>query len=300
MLFRSADSTGYDDPDCVQELFALSAPPAALARAQVFVQMATPDAPRFLDPTFSRALLAALPNNPLLAPLAEAARCLDGGLVDHHGQPVPLSAPPPSHSFVWRAGLLFRRGADGDRLCVSADPDLCRQVLTELHATPLGGHFGRDKTLALARRTVWWPGWATDVATFIRTCPVCQRVKAEHGPPPGLLYPLPVPTRRGGTIGLDFLELPTASTGHDFLQVHIDFLTGRVWLAPTFKRATAAQAAALFVRSVFRDVELPDVEVYDRDTRFTLEFWTALHAELGTTLVFGSLHHHNTNPRRSA
>ena len=26
-----------------------------------------------------------------------------------------------------------------------------------------------------------------------------------------MLYPLPVPTRRGGTIGLDFLELPTAN-----------------------------------------------------------------------------------------
>ena len=106
-------------------------------------------------------------------------------------------------------------------------------------------------------------------------------------PPPGfkLLCPLPVPTRRGGTIGLDFLELPTATSGHDFLQVHIDFLTGRVWLAPTFKRATATQAASLFVGSVFRDVGLPDVVVSDRDsgdTRFTSEFWTALHAALGT------------------
>ena len=30
---------------------------------------------------------------------------------------------------------------------------------------------------------------------------------------------------------------------------------------------------------------------------FTLEFWTALHAALGTTLVFGSPHHHNTNAK---
>ena len=62
-----ADSTGYDDPDCVHELFTLSAPPSA--PGQVFVQMATPDAPRFLDPTFSGALLAALPSDPLLSPL---------------------------------------------------------------------------------------------------------------------------------------------------------------------------------------------------------------------------------------
>ena len=76
-------------------------------------------------------------------------------------------------------------------------------------------------------------------------------------------------------MGLDFLDMPTAASGHDFLQVHIDFLTGRVWLVPTHKTATATTAASNFVGSVFRDVGLPDVLVSDRDTRFTSEFWTA-------------------------
>ena len=159
---------------------------------------------------------------------------------------------------------------------------VCRlQVLQELHATPLGGHFGRDKTLALARRSVWWPGLTADVVEFIQTCPTCQRVKADHLPPAGLLYPLPVPTRRGGCISLDSLELPAASAGQDFLQVHIDLLTGRVWLVPTMKTATANVAARNFVHSVFRDVGLPDVLVSDRDPRFTSAFWTGLHAALG-------------------
>ena len=88
------------------------------------------------------------------------------------------------------------------------------QVLHELHATPLGGHFGRDKTLALARRSVWWPGLQAEVEEYVSTCPTCQRVKADHLPPAGLLYPLPVPTRRGGCISLDFLELPVARPSH--------------------------------------------------------------------------------------
>ena len=53
----------------------------------------------------------------------------------------------------------------------------------------------------------------------MRTCPTCQRVKADRQPPSSLLFPLPVPTRRGGCIGLDFLELPVARSGHDSLQV---------------------------------------------------------------------------------
>ena len=109
----------------------------------------------------------------------------------------------------------------------------------------------REKTMALARRMVWWPNMASDVEAFIRTCPVCQRVKAERGPPAGLLYPLPVPSRRGETVGLDFLDMPTAASGHDFLQVHIDFLTGRVWLVPTHKTATATTAASYFGRLAF-------------------------------------------------
>ena len=133
------------------------------------------------------------------------------------------------------------------------------KVLAELHATPLGGHFGRDKTLALARRSVWWPCLLATVEAYIRSCPICQRVKAHHLPPAGLLYPLQMPTRRGGCISLDFIELPVAQSGHDFL--HIDLLTGRVWLVPKFKTATVEIAARNFVTSVFRDMGLPDVLV---------------------------------------
>jgi hypothetical protein len=80
---------------------------------------------------------------------------------------------------------------------------------------------------------------------------------------------------------LDFLELPTARSGHDFLQVHIDLLTGRVRLVPTRKSATAEIAARKFVGSVFRYAGLPHVLV-------------AL-GRLGSSLIFGSPHHHNTS-----
>jgi hypothetical protein len=133
-------------------------------------------------------------------------------------------------------------------LCIPAAGELRRPVLTELHATPLRGRSGREKTLALARRCVWWPGLPAAVDEFIKTCATCQRVKADHQAPAGLLFLLPVPIRRGGCISLDFLELPAARSGHDFLQVrNIDLLTGRVWLVPTFKTATSETAARNFV-----------------------------------------------------
>ena len=282
--------TGYDEPDSALELFTAAAP----APAAAFVHSGPdPSTPRFLHADFASAVRAALPQDSELGPLTAAAQAASGAAAASD----VVHATKDHRSFLLRDGLLYRRGPRGDRLCIPAAGGLRLQVLAELHATPLGGHFGRDKTLALARRSVWWPGLPATVEEYIRSCPICQRVKADHLPPAGLLYPLPVPTRRGGCISLDFIELPVAQSGHDFLQVHIDLLTGRVWLVPTFKTATAETAARNFVTSVFRDMGLPDVLVSDRDTRFTSAFWVSLHETLGASLIFGSPHHHNTTSK---
>ncbi len=58
---------------------------------------------------------------------------------------------------------------------------------------------------------------------------------------------------------------------HDFLQLHIDFLTGRIWLVPMFKTETSSAAATNFISSVIQDVDLPNTLVSDRDTRLTTE-----------------------------
>jgi hypothetical protein len=39
----------------------------------------------------------------------------------------------------------------------------------------------------------WWHGMKREIAFYIARCDVCQRVKAEHQRPAGLLQPLKVP-----------------------------------------------------------------------------------------------------------
>jgi len=120
--------------------------------------------------------------------------------VDCKGRPVsPATARPAGGTFIILCGLLYRRGqGEADRLCVPDGGGLRRRILQECHDTPLGGHFGRHKTTALVRRLAYWPGQTRDVEAYVRTCEVCQRTKAEHVGPRGLLHPLPLPTRRGG------------------------------------------------------------------------------------------------------
>ena len=97
-----ASSTGYDDPDSELELYAAAAFTHAGSRAG-------PDAPRFLHADFAAALRAALPQDPLLGPIAAAAEQHAPAAVNASGS---VAAPegPARGTFVWRDGLLYRRG----------------------------------------------------------------------------------------------------------------------------------------------------------------------------------------------
>ena len=84
-------------------------------------------------------------------------------------------------------------------------------MLRDYHDGPLGGHFGRPKTGSLVRRLAFCVGQHFDVVRSCQTV-TCQRTKVEHGGPCGLLHPLPLPSRRGGMIGVDWIAgLPTTA-----------------------------------------------------------------------------------------
>ena len=45
-------------------------------------------------------------------------------------------------------------------------------IVDETHGGTLGGHFGRDKTLALVRSNFFWPRMEKDIARFVKQCNV--------------------------------------------------------------------------------------------------------------------------------
>jgi len=233
---------------------ALSSPPCssmfiALAGSELSLGTGTTTAPSppvpsndlFLSPTFVQTLTAELAIDAVFGPIVRGAAAALGQLVDRLGTPIggPAHAPKGG-SFLVRCGLLYRRGqGETDRLCVPAGGGLRAQVLRECHDGPLGGHFGRSKTGSLVRRLAFWVGQDVDVAEYVRSCQTCQRTKAEHCGPRGLIHPLPLPSRRGGMIGVDWIAgLPTTAAGFDMIQNHVDLLSGKVHAVPT--RPTAS------------------------------------------------------------
>ena len=63
-----------------------------------------------------------------------------------------------------------------------------------------------------------------DIAEYIAVCDVCQRVKAEHQKPAGLLQPLPIPKCKWDKLGMDFITgLPRTRLVYDSIWVSRSF-----------------------------------------------------------------------------
>ena len=72
-----------------------------------------------------------------------------------------------------------------------------------------------------------------DIAQFVARCDTCQRIKAEHQKPAGLLQPLPIPVWKWDEIGMDFVVgLPRTQKGHDSIWVIVDRLTKAAHFIP--------------------------------------------------------------------
>ena len=84
-------------------------------------------------------------------------------------------------TFVLHGGggfpVLYCVSAGHDQLVLPAAGGFRELVLAELHDTRLGGHLDSRRTLAAFQLCVWWPGMRADVATYVASCPTCQRVK---------------------------------------------------------------------------------------------------------------------------
>ncbi|GKB74196.1 putative reverse transcriptase domain-containing protein [Tanacetum coccineum] len=76
------------------------------------------------------------------------------------------------------------------------------------------------------KKLYWWPNMKADIATYVRKCLTCAKVKAEHQRPSDLLVQPKIPQWKWDNIMIDFVtELPKSSQGYDTIWVIVDRLT---------------------------------------------------------------------------
>ncbi|WVZ97447.1 LOW QUALITY PROTEIN: hypothetical protein U9M48_042985 [Paspalum notatum var. saurae] len=66
-------------------------------------------------------------------------------------------------------------------------------ILSEAHDTAYSIHPGSTKMYHDLKERFWWYGMKRAVAEYVAVCDTCQRVKAKHQRPAGLLQPLKIP-----------------------------------------------------------------------------------------------------------
>ncbi|KAJ9506892.1 hypothetical protein QJQ45_002424 [Haematococcus lacustris] len=124
----------------------------------------------------------------------------------------------------------------------------------------------------------------------------CQRNKATNQLPPGLLQPLFLPSRNWQQVSMDFIgPLPATPRGHTMIFTIVDKLSKMIHLIPTTTTATAHDTARLFFDHIIKHHGLPEAIIWDRDSKFTSDFWTSLFHHTGTRLLLSSAYHPQTD-----
>jgi hypothetical protein len=182
------------------------------------------------------------------------------------------------------------------RVCVPQDPELRKLILQEAHDSPYSIHPGNTKMYMDLKGRFWWSNMKRDVAEYIALCDVCNRVKAEHQKPAGLLQPLPIPEWKWDNVGMDFITgLPRTKSGYDSIWVVVDRLTKVAHFIPMKTTYTSARLAKIYMSRIVCLQGVPKSIVSDRGTQFTSHFWCQLHESLGTRLEFSTAFHPQTD-----
>ncbi|WVZ75537.1 LOW QUALITY PROTEIN: hypothetical protein U9M48_023580 [Paspalum notatum var. saurae] len=173
-----------------------------------------------------------------------------------------------------------------NRIYVPNVDSIRKLILSEAHDTAYYIHPGSTKMYYDLKERFWWNGMKRAVAEYVAICDTCQRVKAEHQRPAGLLQPLKVPEWKWEEITMDFIVgLPRTQKCYNSIWVVVDRLT----------KLTGAKLAELYISRIVCLHGMPKRIISDRGSQFTSRFWEQLHNSLDTKLRFSTAYHPQTD-----
>ena len=189
-------------------------------------------------------------------------------------------------------GFLYYR----DRVCVPNDDELKKSILKEAHSGSFSMHPDSTQMYQDLKTSYWWSEMKRDVSEFVTKCMVCQKVKAEHQVPSGLLQPIKIPKWKWDQITIDFVVgLSLTGRKHDSVWVVVDRLTKSAHFLPVRTNYSLDKLAELYIREIVRLHGIPISIISNRDPRFTSRFWGKLKEALGTRLNFSIAFHSQTD-----
>ncbi|GKA73220.1 putative reverse transcriptase domain-containing protein [Tanacetum coccineum] len=221
-----------------------------------------------------------------------------------------IEAQKPENLVNEDVGGIIRRDIPKERLEPRADGTLClhgrswlpcyedlrSMILHESHKSKYSIHPGSEKMYQDMKKLYWWNNMKADIATYVRKCLACARVKAEHQRPSGLLVQPKIPEWKWDNITMDFItKLPKSSQGFDTIWVIVDRLTKSAHFLPIRENDPLDKLARLYLNRIVARHGIPASIICDRDGRFTSNFWRSFQKALGTDISMNTTYHPETD-----
>jgi hypothetical protein len=168
-------------------------------------------------------------------------------------------------------------------------------ILQALHSSGIGGHSGIQATYHRVKALFAWPKMKASIVAYVQACQICQQAKAEHVKSPGLLQPLPVPSKPWAIVSLDFIEGLPKSQSYDSILVVVDKFSKYAHFIPLAHPYTALTIAQLYFNHIYKLHGLPEALISDRDRVFTGNLWQELFKLSDTKLLMSSSYHPQTD-----
>lgn len=150
--------------------------------------------------------------------------------------------------YTWKHGLLRRKY----KLLVGPDEEVKKAIIAWHHTSMEAGHCGRDTTIMRIKRIFFWKHMVRSIRQFIRECHVCQTAKNELVAYPGLLDPLPIPTKVWQDVSMDFITGLPKSCGQEVIFVVVDRFSKGAHFMKLSHPFTAVQVAQSYLDHVLK------------------------------------------------
>ncbi|GJW51163.1 putative reverse transcriptase domain-containing protein [Tanacetum coccineum] len=157
-------------------------------------------------------------------------------------------------------------------------------------------HPGSDKMYQDLKQMYWWLNMKADIATYVRKCLTCSKVKAEHQKPSSLLFQPEIPEWKWEKIIMDFItKLPKTANGCDAIWVIVDRLTKSAHFLPMREIDPMEKLMKLYMKEVVTRYGVPVSIISNCDSKFTSLLWKSLYKALGTRLDMSTAYHPQTD-----
>ena len=199
----------------------------------------------------------------------------------------------PNESVTLLPDHLFAR-----KIYLKDDPETRRQILHQIHNTPVGGHPGISNTWDLINRRYEGPRLHKFVEAYVKGCPKCQETKVITHLKRAPLYHFDTHVEQGPFqyVSMDLITDLPPSNKHDSILTIVDQGCSKAAkFLPCNKTIDGKGVAQLYFKHLFPWFGIPKRVISDRDPRFTSHFAKAVCKATGIQQNISTAFHPRTD-----